>query len=163
MAELAMSVVSTKALTLQLTVLACLAIVAAWARHAINRNRELGLSAALIDVSGQANEMLTSNHRLREIAQECAKTQEALFVERGISYPIALEGAVKLREITDIHAKGYSAGAMKYGCVPLIAEDIPKCRCALGGVFEKSASNLQAIAARGGEVPRCPMQPDSKT
>jgi glucosamine--fructose-6-phosphate aminotransferase (isomerizing) len=103
MAEPATSVVSTKALTLQLAVLACLAIVAARARHAINRNCELGLSASLIDVPGRPDEMLTSNHRLREIAQEFAKTQEALLVERGVSYPIALEGAVKLREITDIY------------------------------------------------------------
>jgi glucosamine--fructose-6-phosphate aminotransferase (isomerizing) len=147
------SVASTKAFTTQLTVLACLAIAAARARHAIDRDREAELSAALMEVPAYATEVLNNNHRLREIAHEIAKARDVLFLGRGTSYPIALEGALKLKEISYIHAEGYAAGEMKHGPIALIAEDVPVIIAAPSNdVFEKTASNLQEVAARGGKI-----------
>jgi glucosamine--fructose-6-phosphate aminotransferase (isomerizing) len=147
------SVASTKAFTTQLTVLACLAIAAARARHAIDRDREAELSAALMEVPAYATEVLNNNHRLREIAHEIAKARDVLFLGRGTSYPIALEGALKLKEISYIHAEGYAAGEMKHGPIALIAEDVPVIIAAPSDdVFEKTASNLQEVAARGGKI-----------
>lgn len=147
------SVASTKAFTTQLTVLACLAIAAARARHAIDPNREAELSAALMEVPARAAEVLNHSVRLREIAHDIAKARDVLFLGRGTSYPIALEGALKLKEISYIHAEGYAAGEMKHGPIALIAEDVPVIIAAPSDeVFEKTASNLQEVAARGGKV-----------
>jgi glucosamine--fructose-6-phosphate aminotransferase (isomerizing) len=146
-------VASTKAFTTQLTVLACLAIAAARARGAIGHDREAALSAALTEVPARAAEVLNHDARLREIAHEVAKARDVLFLGRGTSYPIALEGALKLKEISYIHAEGYAAGEMKHGPIALIAEDVPVIICAPSDdVFEKTASNLQEVCARGGKV-----------
>jgi len=146
-------VASTKAFTTQLTVLACLAIAAARARGAIGQNREAELSAALTEVPARAAEVLNHDARLREIAHEVAKARDVLFLGRGTSYPIALEGALKLKEISYIHAEGYAAGEMKHGPIALIAEDVPVIIAAPSDdVFEKTASNLQEVCARGGKV-----------
>jgi glucosamine--fructose-6-phosphate aminotransferase (isomerizing) len=146
-------VASTKAFTTQLTVLACLAIAAARARGAIGQNREAELSAALTEVPARAAEVLNHDVRLREIAHEVAKARDVLFLGRGTSYPIALEGALKLKEISYIHAEGYAAGEMKHGPIALIAEDVPVIIAAPSDeVFEKTASNLQEVCARGGKV-----------
>jgi glucosamine--fructose-6-phosphate aminotransferase (isomerizing) len=146
-------VASTKAFTTQLTVLACLTIAAARARGAIGHNREAELSAALTEVPARAAEVLNHDARLREIAHEVAKARDVLFLGRGTSYPIALEGALKLKEISYIHAEGYAAGEMKHGPIALIAEDVPVIIAAPSDeVFEKTDSNLQEVCARGGKV-----------
>jgi len=146
-------VASTKAFTTQLTVLACLAIAAARARGAIGHDREAELSTALTEVPARAAEVLNHDARLREIAHEVAKARDVLFLGRGTSYPIALEGALKLKEISYIHAEGYAAGEMKHGPIALIAEDVPVIIAAPSDeVFEKTASNVQEVAARGGKV-----------
>ena len=146
-------VASTKAFTTQLTVLACLTIAAARARGAIGHDREATLSAALTEVPARAAEVLNHDARLREIAHEVAKARDVLFLGRGTSYPIALEGALKLKEISYIHAEGYAAGEMKHGPIALIAEDVPVIIAAPSDdVFEKTASNLQEVCARGGKV-----------
>jgi glucosamine--fructose-6-phosphate aminotransferase (isomerizing) len=134
-------------------VLACLTIAAARARGAIDHNREAELSAALTEVPARAAEVLNHDARLREIAHEVAKARDVLFLGRGTSYPIALEGALKLKEISYIHAEGYAAGEMKHGPIALIAEDVPVIIAAPSDeVFEKTASNLQEVCARGGKV-----------
>jgi glucosamine--fructose-6-phosphate aminotransferase (isomerizing) len=147
------AVASTKAFTTQLTVLACLAIAAARGRHAIGPDREADLSAALTELPARVAEVLNHDARLREIAQEIAKARDVLFLGRGTSYPIALEGALKLKEISYIHAEGYAAGEMKHGPIALIVEDVPVIVAAPSDeVFEKTASNVQEVVARGGKV-----------
>jgi glucosamine--fructose-6-phosphate aminotransferase (isomerizing) len=146
-------VASTKAFTTQLTVLACLAVAAGRVRGAIGHDREAALSTALTEVPARAAEVLNHDARLREIAHEIAKARDVLFLGRGTSYPIALEGALKLKEISYIHAEGYAAGEMKHGPIALIAEDVPVIVAAPSDdVFEKTASNVQEVSARGGKV-----------
>jgi glucosamine--fructose-6-phosphate aminotransferase (isomerizing) len=146
-------VASTKAFTTQLTVLACLAIGAARARGAIGDNREAELAAALMEVPARAAEILNHDDKLREIAHKLAEARDVLFIGRGSSYPIALEGALKLKEISYIHAEGYAAGEMKHGPIALIDENVPVIVAAPSDdVFEKTASNLQEAVARGGKV-----------
>jgi glucosamine--fructose-6-phosphate aminotransferase (isomerizing) len=148
-----MSVASTKAFTTQLTVLACLAIAAARARRTIDTAREAELSTALTEIPARAAEILNHNGRLRDIAHDLAKARDVLFLGRGTSYPIALEGALKLKEISYIHAEGYAAGEMKHGPIALIADDVPVIIIAPSDqVFEKTASNLQEATARGGRI-----------
>lgn len=148
-----MSVASTKAFTTQLTVLACLAIAAARARRTIDAEREAELSTALTEIPARAAEILNHNGRLRDIAHDLAKARDVLFLGRGTSYPIALEGALKLKEISYIHAEGYAAGEMKHGPIALIADDVPVIIIAPSDqVFEKTASNLQEAMARGGKI-----------
>src|SRR6185369_1641065 len=108
-------VASTKAFTTQLTVLACLAIAAARARGTIDAKREAELSTALTEVPARAADVLNHDARLKEIALQVAECRDVLFLGRGTSYPIALEGALKLKEISYIHAEGYAAGEMKHG------------------------------------------------
>jgi glucosamine--fructose-6-phosphate aminotransferase (isomerizing) len=147
------SVASTKAFTTQLAVFACLALAAARARQAITLGREADLSASLMELPARIAEVLNHNARLRDIAHEIAKARDVLFLGRGTSYPIALEGALKLKEISYIHAEGYAAGEMKHGPIALIAEDVPVIIVAPSDdVFEKTVSNLQEVAARGGKV-----------
>jgi glutamine---fructose-6-phosphate transaminase (isomerizing) len=146
-------VASTKAFTTQLTVLACLAIAAGRARGAIGDNREAELAAALMEVPARAAEILNHDDKLRDIAQKLSEARDVLFIGRGSSYPIALEGALKLKEISYIHAEGYAAGEMKHGPIALIDENVPVIVAAPSDeVFEKTASNVQEAVARGGKV-----------
>jgi glutamine---fructose-6-phosphate transaminase (isomerizing) len=146
-------VASTKAFTTQLTVLACLAIAAGRARGAISDNREAELAAALTEVPARAAEILNHDDKLRDIAVKLSEARDVLFIGRGTSYPIALEGALKLKEISYIHAEGYAAGEMKHGPIALIDENVPVIVAAPSDeVFEKTASNLQEAVARGGRV-----------
>jgi glucosamine--fructose-6-phosphate aminotransferase (isomerizing) len=146
-------VASTKAFTTQLTVLACLAIAAARARGAIDHAREAELSMALTEVPARAAEVLSHDERLRDIAHRVAEARDVLFLGRGTSYPIALEGALKLKEISYIHAEGYAAGEMKHGPIALIDESVPVIVAAPSDdVFEKTASNVEEVVARGGKV-----------
>jgi glucosamine--fructose-6-phosphate aminotransferase (isomerizing) len=146
-------VASTKAFTTQLTVLACLAIAAARARGAIDEVREAELTHALMEVPAKAAEVLNHDGAIRKIAQRVAEARDVLFIGRGTSYPIALEGALKLKEISYIHAEGYAAGEMKHGPIALIDEKVPVIVAAPSdAVFDKVASNVQEVAARGGRV-----------
>lgn len=146
-------VASTKAFTTQLTVLACLAIATARARGAIDRAEEGRLVGALTEVPARAAEILNHDEHLAEIAHSVAEARDVLYLGRGTSYPIALEGALKLKEISYIHAEGYAAGEMKHGPIALIDETVPVIVIApADGLFEKTASNIQEVAARGGRV-----------
>lgn len=146
-------VASTKAFTTQLTVLACLAIAAAKARGHLDRGREAELAAALAEVPGRAAEVLNHDEYIREIAQTVAEARDVFFMGRGSAYPIAMEGALKLKEISYIHAEGYAAGEMKHGPIALIEEDVPVVMIAPSGpLFEKTASNVQEMVSRGGKV-----------
>jgi len=146
-------VASTKAFTTQLTVLACLALATARARGATDAGREAELSAALTEVPARAAEILNHDQAIRAIAQELAEARDVLFLGRGSLYPLALEGALKLKEISYIHAEGYAAGEMKHGPIALIDDGVPVIICAPSGpLFEKTASNAQEVIARGGRV-----------
>jgi len=146
-------VASTKAFTTQLTVLAALVIATAAQRGAIDRPEEKRLCQALTEVPGRANEVLIHDERLAEIAHEVAEARDALYLGRGTGYPIALEGALKLKEISYIHAEGYAAGEMKHGPIALIDENMPIIVIAPPDhLFDKTASNMQEVIARGGRV-----------
>lgn len=147
-------VASTKAFTTQLTVLACFAIALAKARGAIDRDREAQLAVALAEVPGRAAEVLNHDGRIAELARDLSEARDVLYLGRGTSFPIALEGALKLKEISYIHAEAYAAGEMKHGPIALIDEDVPVIVMAPGGdpLFDKTAANVQEVVARGGKV-----------
>jgi glutamine---fructose-6-phosphate transaminase (isomerizing) len=146
-------VASTKAFTAQLSVLACLALAAARARGAINAEQEARMTAALLEVPGRAAEVLENDAAIQAIAYRVAEARDVLFLGRGSCFPIAMEGALKLKEISYIHAEGYAAGEMKHGPIALIDPAVPVIAIAPSGpLFEKTASNLQEAAARGGQV-----------
>jgi len=146
-------VASTKAFTTQLTVLACLSIALARARGAIDAAEEARLVAALTEVPARAAEVLKHDEALRALAQGVAEARDVLYLGRGTSYPIALEGALKLKEISYIHAEGYAAGEMKHGPIALIDDRVPVIVIAPSdSLFDKTASNLEEVAARGGRV-----------
>ncbi|MEE8223556.1 MAG: glutamine--fructose-6-phosphate transaminase (isomerizing) [Alphaproteobacteria bacterium] len=146
-------VASTKAFTTQMTVLACLAIAAARARGAIDHQREAALSAAITEVPARVAEVLRHDAKLKELAEEIAAARHVLFLGRGTGYAVALEGALKLKEITYIPAEGFAAGEMKHGPIALIDNDIPIIVVAPSDqLFEKTASNMREVIARGGRV-----------
>ncbi|MCZ6446766.1 MAG: glutamine--fructose-6-phosphate transaminase (isomerizing) [Alphaproteobacteria bacterium] len=146
-------VASTKAFTTQMTVLACLAIAAARARGVIDHQREAALSAAITEVPARVAEVLRHDAKLKELAEEIAAARHVLFLGRGTGYAVALEGALKLKEITYIPAEGFAAGEMKHGPIALIDNDIPIIVVAPSDqLFEKTASNMQEVIARGGRV-----------
>jgi len=146
-------VASTKAFTTQLTALACFAIAMARARGAIDRETEARLSNALAEVPGRAAEVLSHDSRIETLAQRIVDARDVLYLGRGASYPLALEGALKLKEISYIHAEGYAAGEMKHGPIALIDEAVPVIVIApRDALFDKTASNLQEVVARGGRV-----------
>ena len=146
-------VASTKAFTTQLTVLACLALSAAHARGALDDAQVAALSAALLEVPARAAEILKSDGTLERVAHEIAEARDVLYLARGSLYPLALEGALKLKEISYIHAEGYAAGEMKHGPIALIDEAVPIVVCAPSGpLFDKTASNVEEVIARGGKV-----------
>ena len=144
-------VASTKAFTAQLTTLACFAIAAARLRGTITAAREAELVDALLELPSRAMEALALE--LAPVAERVAAARDVLFLGRGGCFPIAMEGALKLKEITYIHAEGYAAGEMKHGPIALIDRDVPVVAAAPSGpLFEKTASNLQEAAARGGKL-----------
>ncbi len=144
-------VASTKAFTAQLAVLACFALAAGRARGSISAGRAAALAAALLDVPSRAAEALALD--LSAVAAQVARARDVLYLGRGNCFPIAMEGALKLKEITYIHAEGYAAGEMKHGPIALIDQNVPIVAIAPSGpLFEKTASNLQEAAARGGQV-----------
>lgn len=146
-------VASTKAFTAQLAVLACLAIGFGRARRELSTLDEGRLAQTLLEVPSHAAAILEQDAQIRELAAEVAKARDVLFLGRGAMYPIALEGALKLKEISYIHAEGYAAGEMKHGPIALIDSEVPVIAlCPSGPLFEKTASNLQEAAARGGRI-----------
>ena len=147
------SVASTKAFTAQLSVLACLVLATARARNAIDAAEEARLTSALLEVPSRAAEVLEFDRHIQRIAARIAEARDVLYLGRGSCFPIALEGALKLKEISYIHAEGYAAGEMKHGPIALIDRNVPVIAIVPSGpLFEKTASNLQEAAARGGQV-----------
>ncbi len=146
-------VASTKAFTCQLAALACLALAIGRARGTITDERERELVQALTEVPRLISSMLHNADVYEDMAQYLSKARDVLFLGRGISYPIALEGALKLKEISYIHAEGYAAGELKHGPIALIDENVPVIVVAPeDDLFEKSISNMQEVAARGGQI-----------
>ena len=147
-------VASTKAFTTQLTLLACFAIALGRVKGTLSRSEESRLSRALVEVPSRAAEVLNNDRAIETIAQDLmVPARDVLYLGRGSSYPIALEGALKLKEISYIHAEGYAAGEMKHGPIALIDESVPVVVVApTDDLFDKTVSNMQEVLARGGKV-----------
>ena len=146
-------VASTKAFTTQLTTLACFTIALARKNGAISAEREKQLTDALRELPARVAELLGHDGAIQAIAKQVAEARDVLYLGRGTAYPIALEGALKLKEISYIHAEGYASGEMKHGPIALIDENVPVIVVAPhDSLFEKSASNAQEVIARGGKV-----------
>lgn len=146
-------VASTKAFTCQLAVLACFAIAHAVARGTIDATEENRLCVALSEVPARMADVLNHDEAIQEMAQEVAKARDVIYLGRGLEYPIAMEGALKLKEISYIHAEGYAAGEMKHGPIALIDDAVPIIVIAPSGrLYEKTVSNMQEVIARKGQV-----------
>ncbi|PRH87603.1 glutamine--fructose-6-phosphate transaminase (isomerizing) [Labrys okinawensis] len=146
-------VASTKAFTCQLAVLACLAIGAGKARGTLTPEAEKELVRALIEAPRLMAEALRLDHEIEACARDLSKAKDVLYLGRGTSFPLALEGALKLKEISYIHAEGYAAGELKHGPIALIDESMPVVVIApFDAIFEKTVSNMQEVAARGGRI-----------
>ncbi|MVT53930.1 glutamine--fructose-6-phosphate transaminase (isomerizing) [Bradyrhizobium yuanmingense] len=146
-------VASTKAFTCQLMVLANLAIAAGKARGELSDEDETKLVHGLVEVPRLMADALTSELQIEKLAHRIAKSRDVLYLGRGTSFPLALEGALKLKEISYIHAEGYAAGELKHGPIALIDETMPVVVIAPHDrVFEKTVSNMQEVAARGGNI-----------
>jgi glucosamine--fructose-6-phosphate aminotransferase (isomerizing) len=146
-------VASTKAFTTQLTVLACLSIALGRARGGIDAAAEARLSQTLAEVPALMAEVLRHDDALRAIAEDIAQARDVLYLGRGTGFPIALEGALKLKEISYIHAEGYAAGELKHGPIALIDDSVPVIViCPSDELYDKTASNVQEVVARGGRV-----------
>ena len=146
-------VASTKAFTCQLAALAALAIGLGKARGTIDEAAEAALVGELIATPGLLAEALKLEPAAEKLAQAVARARDVLYLGRGTSYPLALEGALKLKELSYIHAEGYAAGELKHGPIALIDEAMPVIVIApRDAVFEKIVSNMQEVAARGGRI-----------
>ena len=146
-------VASTKAFTCQLTVLLSLALAAGRARGTLSAEEEKELVDALIAVPGQMSEAMKREHQIEILARELSKAKDVLYLGRGTSYPLAMEGALKLKEISYIHAEGYPAAEMKHGPIALVDAETPSVfLMPRGSVFDKVMSNLEEIKARGGPI-----------
>ncbi len=146
-------VASTKAFTCQLTVLACLAIAAGKARGMIGPALEAELVQALGEVPRHMATVLRDESPYEMLAHQLSKARDVLYLGRGTNYPLALEGALKLKEISYIHAEGYAAGELKHGPIALIDENMPVIVIApRDDLYDKTVSNMQEVAARGGQI-----------
>jgi glucosamine--fructose-6-phosphate aminotransferase (isomerizing) len=146
-------VASTKAFTCQLAALACFAIAAGRARATLSETEERNLVRSLMEVPRLMVEVLALEPAIERLARTIARSRDVLYLGRGTSYPLALEGALKLKEISYIHAEGYAAGELKHGPIALIDENMPVVVIApYDRVFEKTVSNMQEVAARGGKI-----------
>jgi glucosamine--fructose-6-phosphate aminotransferase (isomerizing) len=146
-------VASTKAFTCQLTVLACLAIAAGKARGHIDAKLEAELVQALAEMPRHMASVLRDEAPYEKLAQSLSKARDVLYLGRGSSYPLAMEGALKLKEISYIHAEGYAAGELKHGPIALIDENLPVIVIApRDDLYDKTVSNMQEVAARGGQI-----------
>lgn len=146
-------VASTKAFTTQLSTLACMALCVADARgHVSDQDRET-LSDALRHIPAQAAKILNHDKALHDMAKDLVDARDVLYLGRGTMYPLAMEGALKLKEISYIHAEGYAAGEMKHGPIALVDDAVPIVALApYDHLFEKTASNIQETVARAGKI-----------
>ena len=146
-------VASTKAFTCQLMVLAAIAVAAGKARGELSDADETRLVHSLVEIPRLMAAALATEPHIEKLARELSKSKDVLYLGRGTSYPLALEGALKLKEISYIHAEGYAAGELKHGPIALIDENMPVVVIAPHDrVFEKTVSNMQEVAARGGNI-----------
>ncbi len=146
-------VASTKAFTTQLVALACITLHIAKVKKKISEKQLNELSYALAEVPSRIVEILNHDQSLYQLAKDIANARDVFYIGRGSSYAIALEGALKLKEISYIHAEGIAAGELKHGPIALIDNDVPVIVIApYDKFFEKTASNVQEVAARGGKV-----------
>jgi glucosamine--fructose-6-phosphate aminotransferase (isomerizing) len=146
-------VASTKAFSAQLSVLACICLVMAREKKQITKKKELELTESLLEVPSNMSSILELCKKINEISKNIVNAKSALFLGRGISFPIAMEGALKLKEISYIHAEGYASGEMKHGPIALVDDKVPVIIIAPKDfLFEKNISNMQEIMARGGDV-----------
>jgi glucosamine--fructose-6-phosphate aminotransferase (isomerizing) len=146
-------VASTKAFTCQLSALASLTIALGRARATISASQEKALVNALAEVPRHVSSVLRNEAIFERLAHDLSKAKDVLYLGRGVSYPIALEGALKLKEISYIHAEGYAAGELKHGPIALIDENVPVIVVAPeDDLFDKTVSNMQEVAARGGKI-----------
>ena len=147
-------VASTKAFTCQLSVLAALAVGAGRARGTISEAEERALVRSLAEMPRIMSRVLNSiQPTIEQLARDLSKCRDVLYLGRGTSYPLAMEGALKLKEISYIHAEGYAAGELKHGPIALIDENMPVIVIAPHDrFFEKTVSNMQEVAARGGRI-----------
>ncbi len=146
-------VASTKAFTTQLVTLASLTIAAASERNSISEKQIFELSHALSEVPSRAVEVLTHDESLQNLSRKLIEAKDIIYIGRGTSYPIAMEGALKIKEISYIHAEGIAAGELKHGTIALIDENVPVIVIApYDNLFDKTASNVQEVAARGAQV-----------
>jgi len=146
-------VASTKAFTCQLVALACLAIAAGRARDTLSQKEEHRLVGALLETPRKVSEALKASNAIERIAHDIAKASDILYIGRGVSFPMALEGALKLKEISYIHAEGYAAGELKHGPIALIDENLPVVVIApMDAHFHKTISNMHELMARGGKA-----------
>jgi glucosamine--fructose-6-phosphate aminotransferase (isomerizing) len=146
-------VASTKAFTCQLTVLACLAVAAGLARGTLTPEEGKRLADELIHVPGLMAEALKAEPAVEHVARDISKAKDALYLGRGTNFPMALEGALKLKEISYMHAEAYAAGELKHGPIALIDETMPVIVIAPSDhLYEKTVSNMQEVAARGGRI-----------
>ena len=146
-------VASTKAFTCQLTVLAAFAIALARARGTIDEEEEARLVKAMNRLPRLLVQALSQDSHIEEVAKKIAHARDILYLGRGINYPTALEGALKLKEISYIHAEGYAAGELKHGPIALIDEGVPVVVIApRDTLFDKTVSNMEEVAARGAHI-----------
>jgi glucosamine--fructose-6-phosphate aminotransferase (isomerizing) len=146
-------VASTKAFTCQLAALACLALLAGKLRGTLSPAQEKEYVTALIEAPRHMTEILKEEKNISAIAHDLSKARDVLFLGRGINYPLALEGALKLKEISYIHAEGYAAGELKHGPIALVDENVPVIVIApRDELYEKTISNMEEVAARGGKI-----------
>ncbi len=146
-------VASTKAFTCQLAALAGLTLLLGRARGTISPELEQELVQGLLEVPRHMTEIMADETRYEKLAHDLSKARDVLYLGRGINYPLALEGALKLKEISYIHAEGYAAGELKHGPIALIDENVPVIVVAPEDeLHEKTVSNVQEVAARGGQI-----------
>lgn len=146
-------VASTKAFTCQLAVLAALAAHMAVKKGRLSREEEREVVTHLLEAPAALNEALNHDDDIAAMAPLFSQTRDVLYLGRGQDYPLALEGALKLKEISYIHAEGYASGEMKHGPIALIDDDVPVVVIAPSGpLFEKTVSNMEEVRARGGKV-----------
>jgi glutamine---fructose-6-phosphate transaminase (isomerizing) len=146
-------VASTKAFTCQLAALACIALLAGKLRGTLSAAQEKEYVGALIEAPRHMTEILKEEKNIQAVAHEISKARDVLFLGRGINYPLALEGALKLKEISYIHAEGYAAGELKHGPIALVDENVPVIVIApRDELYEKTISNMEEVAARGGKI-----------
>ncbi|WP_196258350.1 glutamine--fructose-6-phosphate transaminase (isomerizing) [Pelagibacterium limicola] len=146
-------VASTKAFTAQLTALASLSVAAGFARGVLSEDKAHDLVRALIELPGAMADALRHENHIEEIARNLSKASDVLYLGRGQMFPLALEGALKLKEISYIHAEGYAAGELKHGPIALVNEELPVVVVAPSDdLMEKTISNMHEVAARGGRI-----------